>query len=145
MTLRAVATSTSPASNALPTPDHNLSCILPHCNRCAPAFLPTSCPPGATSSTSHCLGAGQRLTATSYYPVHLSASSWFPYHSSTPLTRAHNPTTSPPATLAVNLLPPSLPLIPSYNPGVTPGLSRYLGLPSTAFNTVPSFTTTALL
>ncbi|OAX34343.1 hypothetical protein K503DRAFT_774657 [Rhizopogon vinicolor AM-OR11-026] len=58
--------STSPASIALPTPDHNFSCILPYSNRCAPAFLPTSCRPGAALPTSRCLGAGQRFTATSH-------------------------------------------------------------------------------
>ncbi|OJA14736.1 hypothetical protein AZE42_12139, partial [Rhizopogon vesiculosus] len=43
------STSTSPASSALPTPDYDFPCILPYFNRCAPAFLPTSCrlPPAA--------------------------------------------------------------------------------------------------
>ncbi|OJA10228.1 hypothetical protein AZE42_11280 [Rhizopogon vesiculosus] len=52
------STSTSPTSSVLPTPDHNFLCILPYSNLCAPAFLPTSCRPGATSPTSRCLGAG---------------------------------------------------------------------------------------
>ncbi|OJA15488.1 hypothetical protein AZE42_07638 [Rhizopogon vesiculosus] len=52
------SSSASPASSALPTLDHNFPHILPYSNRCGPAFLPTSCRPSATS-TSSCLGAGQ--------------------------------------------------------------------------------------
>ena len=83
MTLRTVAVTTdntdilSPSYSILTSPASS-ALLVPDSNCYTPGFLPASRRPGATSPTSHCLGAGQHLTVTSHYLVHPSAFSWFP-------------------------------------------------------------------